>query len=298
MGSHDFPELLTETADRVTVALDALLPRSSGPEARLISAMRYAALGPGKRMRPFLTLSSAAMLGASERSALRLACALECVHAYSLIHDDLPCMDNDDMRRGRPTVHIEYDEATAVLAGDALQSIAFEILAAPETHDSGEVRAELVRALALAAGARGMAGGQMIDMAAPDEERNHIGVITRLQRMKTGALIAYAVEAPGYLVGAGDDVTKALEGYAHDLGLVYQIVDDLLDVEGDASLTGKAVGKDDGQGKATFVSILGVDGARERARHLADQAKAHLSVFGESAAPLNAAVDFVLDRKA
>ena len=298
MTSHGFSASLAETADRVTVALDALLPRASGPESRLISAMRYAALGPGKRIRPFLTLSSAGMLGASEKSALRLACALECIHAYSLIHDDLPCMDDDDVRRGRPTVHVAYDEATAVLAGDALQAIAFEILASQETHPSGSVRAELVSELALASGVRGMAGGQMIDMAAPDEERSDIGVITRMHRMKTGALIAYAVQAPCLLVACGHDAVKALEGYAHDLGLIYQIIDDLLDVEGDPDVTGKGVGKDEDCGKATFVTILGVEAARERAARLADQAKAHLELFGEGAAPLNAAVDFVLDRNA
>ena len=293
----DFKTALAESADRVTVALDALLPRADGPEARLISAMRYAALGPGKRLRPFLTLNAARMLGAGERAALRVGCAVECVHAYSLIHDDLPCMDDDDLRRGRPTVHVAYDEATAILAGDALQALAFEILADPDTHPSGDVRARLVSGLAAAGGARGMAGGQMIDMSGEARGDADIGVISRLQRMKTGALIVYAVEASGLLAGASHVVIKALEGYAHDLGLIYQIVDDLLDVSGDPETTGKAVGKDAGQGKATFVSILGEDQARERARTLGEQAKAHLDMFGERAAMLAGTVDFVLDRR-
>ena len=293
----DFETELAESADRVTVALDALLPRADGPETRLISAMRYAALGPGKRLRPFLTLNAARMLGAGERAALRVGCAVECVHAYSLIHDDLPCMDDDDLRRGRPTVHVAYDEATAILAGDALQALAFEILADPDTHPSGDVRARLVYGLAAAGGARGMAGGQMIDMSEESRGEADIGIITRLQRMKTGALIAYAVEAPGVLAGASHDVIKSLEGYAHDLGLIYQIVDDLLDVSGDAQTTGKAVGKDARQGKATFVSILGEAEARDRARRLGEQAKAHLDMFGDSADMLERTVDFVLDRR-
>jgi farnesyl diphosphate synthase len=292
----DFRALLAVTADRVTVAMDALLPRSSGPEERLLSAMRYSALGPGKRLRPFITIEAGRMLGASERGLLRVATAIECVHAYSLIHDDLPCMDDDDVRRGRPTVHKEYDEATAVLAGDALQAFAFELLACPDTDASPSRRLELISGLARASGARGMVGGQMIDMSA-DRAAADINVITRMQRMKTGALIAFCAEAGAILAGANSDVRRALEGYAHDIGLAFQIRDDLLDAEGNENETGKAVGKDDNQGKATFVTILGLDDARDRARRLAAQAKDHLEPFGERANLLRRAADYVLERR-
>ncbi|KPP82672.1 MAG: farnesyl diphosphate synthase IspA [Oceanicaulis sp. HLUCCA04] len=292
-----FQAQLEESADRVTVALDALLARADGPEARLASAMRYAALGPGKRIRPFLTLAAGRMLGADERGLLRAGCAIECIHAYSLIHDDLPCMDDDNVRRGRPTVHIAYDEATAVLAGDALQSAAFEIMSGTDTHPHPSVRLALVEGLAKASGARGMAGGQMIDMMSPTREGDDIGVLTRLHRMKTGALISFSVEAGAVLAEAGSEARHALEGYAHDLGLIYQIVDDLLDAEGLPNIAGKAVNKDARQGKTTFVTILGVDGARERARHLAAQAKEYLALFGSSANILKSCVDFVLERR-
>jgi farnesyl diphosphate synthase len=293
----DFNTALAETADRITVALDALIPRPDGPEKRLISAMRYAALGPGKRMRPFLTIECGRLVGADERALLRAACAVECIHAYSLIHDDLPAMDDDDIRRGRDTVHIAYDEATAILAGDALQAMAFEILADPETCPSPGARAELVLRMARAAGARGMAGGQMIDMAIEAGEADDIGIITRCQRMKTGALIAYCAEAGALVADASKDQRVALEGFAHDLGLCYQIVDDILDAEGDETLTGKRTRKDALQGKATFVTILGVEGARDRARRLAEQAKDHLAPFGKEAERLREAVNYVLDRQ-
>ena len=294
----DFHTRLTECADRVTVALDALLPRASGPEKTLLSAMRYAALGPGKRMRPFLTIECGRLIGAEERALLRAACAVECIHAYSLIHDDLPCMDDDELRRGRPTVHKAYDEAIAILAGDALQAQAYEILSEPATSPDPAARAELVRRLALASGARGMAGGQMLDMAIEaGSQELEIGLITRCQRLKTGALIAYCAEAGAILADAGKDQWTALEGFAHDLGLCYQIVDDLLDAEGDETLTGKRTGKDAGQGKATFVTFLGVDGARDRAARLAGQAKDHLAPFGDNASALRDTVDYVLDRQ-
>ena len=294
----DFQSRLTECADRVTVALDALLPRASGPEKTLLSAMRYAALGPGKRMRPFLTIECGRLIGAEERALLRAACAVECIHAYSLIHDDLPCMDDDELRRGRPTVHKAYDEAIAILAGDALQAQAYEILSEPATSPDPAARAELVRRLALASGARGMAGGQMLDMAIEaGSQEAEIGLITRCQRLKTGALIAYCAEAGAILADAGKHHWTALEGFAHDLGLCYQIVDDLLDAEGDENLTGKRTGKDAGQGKANFVTFLGVDGARDRAARLAQQAKDHLAPFGDNASALRDTVDYVLDRQ-
>jgi farnesyl diphosphate synthase len=258
--------------------------------------MRYAALGPGKRLRPFLAVEAGKLVGADERGVLRAASALECIHAYSLIHDDLPCMDDDDMRRGRPTVHRAYDEATAVLAGDALQSVAYEILAHPDTHQRGSVRSRLVERLSRASGPYGMVGGQMIDIRA-ETERFDISVVTRMHRMKTGALISYAVEISTILKEVEDHVRRALEGFAHDLGLAYQITDDLLDATGDQDEMGKAAGKDAGQGKATFVTILGVEGAQERSRHLAAQAKDHLEPFGARADVLKEAVDFIVARR-
>lgn len=297
MTSESFEQALNETADRITVALDALLPRAEGPEARLNSAMRYAALGPGKRLRPFLVMECGNLVGADERGLLRVGCALECIHAYSLIHDDLPCMDDDDLRRGRPTVHKAYDEATAVLAGDALQSSAYEILAHPDTHQRGSVRARLVEKLARASGSTGMVGGQMIDIIGESETLD-ISVVTRMHRMKTGALINFAAEAVAALKDIDDHIRRSLDGFAHDLGLAYQITDDLLDATGNAGDAGKAVGKDAGQGKATFVTTLGIEGAKDRSRHLAAQAKEHLDPFGQRANLLKEAVDFILTRQA
>ena len=286
----------TAVATRLTDGLiERLLAVPEGLEARVYEAMRYSALAPGKRLRPLLVLAGARLFGVARGSALQVAAAIEMVHAYSLIHDDLPAMDNSDLRRGRPTCHKEFDDATAVLAGDGLLTMAFEVLAHPDTHGDPAVRCGLVAALARAAGGAGMVGGQMIDLIA-ERQTLDIGAITRLQRMKTGALIAFACEAGAILAKAVGEPRMALHGYAHDLGLAFQIADDLLDVEGSATETGKPVGADAAAGKATFVSILGVERARAQAGLLVDQAVAHLDLFEQKADLLRQVARFVINR--
>jgi len=287
---------LKETAERVNVALDGLLPKPQGSEERLLTAIRYSALDGGKRLRPFFTLEAGRMFDADEGSLLRVACAIECVHTYSLIHDDLPCMDDDDLRRGRPTLHRAYDEATALLAGDALLTFAFDLLADPQAHPDPQMRCLLIAALAKAAGAQGMVAGQAADMAGADIGSDLIAV-TRMNRLKTGALINLSVDA-GALVGCASEAEKtALSRYAHDVGLAFQMVDDLLDAEGVVRDTGKAVGKDSARGKVNFVTVLGADATRDRIRMLAQQAKRHLAMFGPRATVLLQAVDFIVERR-
>jgi farnesyl diphosphate synthase len=255
--------------------------------------MRYAAAG-GKRLRPLLVVSSGSLFGVPRARALRAGLAVECIHVHSLIHDDLPCMDDDDLRRGRPTVHRAYDEATAVLAGDALLALAFEILAAPDTHPDAEVRSQLIVELARSVGADGMAGGQMMDLAAAGE--GDLNSVTRLQRLKTGALIAWCLDAGAIMGRARAEDRTALRGYAQCLGLAFQIADDLLDLEGDEVRVGKKVGKDEAQGKETFVSLLGPERARAQAAMLVDQAIDHLRTFGEEGRLLQAIARFAVAR--
>ena len=294
---RQFEPALAYAAEATERTMDRLLPKGDSGEARVFEAMRYSSLGGGKRLRAFFVLASATLFKVSATSALRVASAIEFVHAYSLIHDDLPAMDDDDLRRGKPSCHKQFDEATAILAGDALQALAFEVLAQEPTHGDPAVRVALVSELARAAGAQGMVGGQMLDLLAETEPNLSIGAITRLQRLKTGALISFSCTAGAILGKAAEPLRVALAAYAHDLGLAFQIVDDLLDVEGDPAELGKATNKDADAGKATFVSILGLERARSQAALLAQQAAGHLEPFGGPADLLKQAAKFVVARR-
>ncbi|MGB3847337.1 MAG: polyprenyl synthetase family protein [Sphingopyxis sp.] len=274
---------------------DRLLAVPDDPRARLYDAMRYAAIGGGKRLRPLLVRAAGDLFHVDPAPSLRVGAAVEAMHVYSLIHDDLPCMDDDDLRRGKPTVHRAYDEATAVLAGDSLHALAFEWLVDPATHADPFVRGELVRELARAAGPAGMAGGQMMDLAAETAQFD-LPTVTRLQQLKTGALIAFSVEAGAILGRIPAEGRTPLRGYARDIGLAFQIADDIMDVEGDEALAGKALHKDEAAGKATFVTLMGLDRARDQARALVDQAVAHLSGFGDEAALLRAIARYIVER--
>ena len=291
----EFAALLAKAADAVDNEMDGHLPREHELDHRLFDAMRYAALGGGKRIRPFMVIAGGEIFDLKMSECVRASAAVEFVHAYSLVHDDLPCMDDDDLRRGRPTVHVEYDEATAILAGDALLTLAFEILANQKTSRDPEVRMELVAGLARAAGGEGMVGGQMLDLWAESHSLDATSA-TRMQRLKTGELIAFSAEAGGILARAEPWQRQALRLFAHDLGLAFQITDDLLDAEGSTEAVGKATRRDAVAGKATAVAIFGVDGARNKANLLSQQAAAHLDCFGKKANTLRGLCEFVINR--
>ncbi|EKM99510.1 MULTISPECIES: polyprenyl synthetase family protein [Acidocella] len=289
-------EALAEVARLVEAQLDALLPVPETAEAKLMEAMRYAVLNGGKRMRAFLVMEVARLFSVNRTCAARVAASVEMLHAYSLVHDDLPAMDDDDLRRGQPSCHKKFDEATAILAGDALQTRAFEVLAEEDTHGDAEARIELVLALASASGMRGMVGGQMIDMQSEGKELSG-AEITRLQALKTGRLIQYAAEAGAILGRAPTAQRQAIVAYGRDLGAAFQIYDDVLDETATAEEMGKTAGKDAASGKATMVAVLGLERARAQAERLAEQAAAHLESFGERAALLQALARFTVSRK-
>ncbi len=291
-----FASKIKETALLVEDALNAFLSQTDGPLGRVVNAMRHSALDGGKRLRPFLVIAVADMFEAPRVRSVRAGCAVEMIHCYSLIHDDLPAMDDSDLRRGRPSVHKEFDEATAILAGDALLTQAFEILAESETHPSAEVRVALALELARASGKAGMVGGQMIDIYA--EQKNFdLDGIRQLQELKTGALIRVSTLMGGIIAEASEAEIAALTAYAEDLGLAFQIVDDLLDAFGDVEALGKPVGQDADMDKATFVKLLGAEGARDQAKELVESAQARLDGFGQRAEALKGAATFVFERK-
>ncbi len=299
MSNEPFPISLAPAFERVArevdACFDAVLTVPDDPRQRLYEAMRHAAIGGGKRIRPLLVTATADIFGVDRTLAIRVGTAIEAIHVYSLVHDDLPCMDDDDMRRGKPTVHKAFDEATAVLAGDSLHALAFEILADPETHRDPFIRAELVSALARASGPDGMAGGQMMDLEA-EKSRFDLATVTRLQQLKTGALIAASVEMGAIIGHVPAEGRTRLRGYARSIGLAFQIADDILDVEGDEAAVGKALNKDQTAGKETFLSLLGLDRAREQARMLVDQAISHLSGYGSEADLLRALARYIVER--
>lgn len=286
---------LAAIQSEVDAAFDGLLPVPDDTRGRLVEAMRYAAIGGGKRVRPLLLTATADLFGVDRTAAVQAGCAIEAIHVYSLIHDDLPCMDDDDLRHGKPTLHKHFDEATAVLAGDSLHALAFEILSDEAIYGDPFVRAELVATLANASGMNGMAGGQMMDMEA-DHAAYDLHAITRLQQLKTGALLAASVEMGAILGKVPVEGRASLRAYARDIGLAFQIADDLLDHEGDEAKAGKALRKDDGQGKQTFVTLMGPDGARDQAKALVEQAAARLSTFGDDAALLCDLARYIVER--
>ena len=288
-------DALAAIAREIDSGFDILLPVPDDARSRLFEAMRHAAIGGGKRLRPLLLTATADLFGVDRNAARRAAIAVEAIHVYSLVHDDLPCMDDDALRHGKPTVHRAFDEATAVLAGDAFHALAFELLADPATSGDPFVRAELVATLAAAAGPAGMVGGQAMDMAAETGDFD-LPTVTRLQQLKTGALLSASVEMGAILGRIPAEGRTHLRGYARAIGLAFQIADDLLDHEGDEAVTGKAVGKDAGAGKQTFVSLQGAERAREQARMLVDQALMHLANYGTEADLLRAIARYIIER--
>ena len=294
--SDSLSAAMVAAAERIESMIDSLIPVPPVPEARVFEAMRYGTLNGGKRLRPFLVLSGARLFDVPDRLTLRVGAAVEMIHSYSLIHDDLPAMDDDGLRRGRPSCHVAFDDATAILAGDGLLTLAFEVLADPATHPDAEIRCALATALSRAAGAAGMVGGQMIDLEAENFETTP-ELIARLENMKTGALISLSCESGAILGDAGGEARATLRDYGFDLGLAFQVTDDLLDVEGDEANLGKKVGKDAAAGKATFVSLLGVEGAKREARILVDRAIARLDGFGMEADLFRQMGYFVLERQ-
>ena len=295
VGDFLLSEALAGIAQDIDAAFDEFLPVPEDARSALVEAMRYAAIGGGKRLRPLLVRATAELFGVDRQAALRAGVAIEAIHVYSLIHDDLPCMDDDDLRHGKPTVHRAFDEATAVLAGDSLLAFAFEVLADPATSADPFTRIELVQALGGASGFQGMAGGQMMDLAAETSDFD-LPTITRLQQLKTGALLAAAVEMGAILGHIPVEGRLHLHGYARDIGLAFQIADDLIDLEGDEAVAGKAVGKDAAAGKQTFVSLLGAERAREQAQLLVEQAVAHLAHYGREADLLRAIARYIIER--
>lgn len=295
-GEQALKDALKAIQHDVDACFDMLLPVPDDARGRLFEAVRYAAIGGGKRLRPLLLATTAEMYGADRQSAIRAGCAIEAIHVYSLIHDDLPCMDDDDLRHGRPTVHKAYDEATAVLAGDALHALAFEILSDPALSGDPFTRAELVHCLAVGSGLSGMAGGQIMDMVAETQPFD-LHTVTRLQQLKTGALLGASVEMGAILARVPAEGRGHLRAYARDIGLAFQIADDLLDHEGDEALAGKALRKDAVAGKQTFVSLLGPERAREQAHMLVEQAVGHLVSHGEEADLLRALARYIVERK-
>ncbi len=294
-GAADLSVTRERVGDEVDALFNSLLRSPGDGRDTLFEAMRHAAIGGGKRLRPLLTVATARLFNLDERRALRAGTAIEAIHIYSLVHDDLPCMDDDDLRRGKPTVHKAFSEAVAVLAGDCFHDLAFEIIADPDTHEDPFVRADLALGLARSSGLGGMAGGQMLDIAAEGKALD-LPAITRLQQLKTGALIEFSVEAACIMARLPAEGRTAYRGYARDLGLAFQIADDLIDHAGDEAAAGKRVGKDAGAGKATFVSLIGEDRAREQAAMLVEQAKSHLHAHGAEANLLRAIADYVTTR--
>jgi farnesyl diphosphate synthase len=293
----NFETALKRTAAEVDCLLDRILPLDTARAPRVVEAMRYASIGQGKRIRPFFVTESARILDAPAEGALRTGVALECVHCYSLVHDDLPAMDDDDLRRGKPTCHKAFDEATAILAGDGLLTLAFDILADPLTHADPRVRVELIANLARAAGHAGMVGGQMLDLEAERQSASDLGQIILMQSLKTGALFRYSLEAGAIVAEASSLDRAALVTFADKIGLAFQIADDVLDIESTPEKLGKATQKDRSAGKATFIDHLGLDGAKARANALTAEAIAALDRFGDRGALLAEAARFIVERK-